>query len=100
MAGKRRKHSEDFKRDAVALSYNSEKNMAEIARDFGIHRRVLVRWRKEYEELGQKAFPGNGLRKLSPLEEENLRLKKQLADVTEERDILKKAVHIFSKKPK
>jgi len=40
MAGKRRKHSEDFKRDAVALSYNSEKNMAEIARDLGIHRSV------------------------------------------------------------
>jgi transposase len=100
MAGKRRKHSEDFKRDAVALSYNSEKSMAEIAGDLGIHRSVLVRWRKECEELGEKAFPGNGLRKLSPLEEENLWLKKQLADVTEERDILKKAVHIFSKKPK
>lgn len=74
--------------------------MAEIARNLGIHRSVLVRWRKECEELGERAFPGNGLRKLSPLEEENLRLKRQLADVTEERDILKKAVHIFSKKPK
>jgi len=40
------------------------------------------------------------LRKLTPLEEENLRLKKELADVKEERDILKKAVHIFSKKPR
>jgi len=100
MAGRRRKHSEDFKRDAVALSYNSEKSMAEIARDLGIHRSVLVRWRKEFEELGERAFPGNGLRKLSPLEEENLKLKRQLADVTEERDILKKAVHIFSKKPR
>jgi len=40
------------------------------------------------------------LRKLSPLEEEHLRLKKELADVKEERDIIKKAVHIFSRKPK
>jgi transposase len=74
--------------------------MAEIANDIGINRSVLVRWRKEYDELGENAFPGNGLRKLSPLEEENLRLKRELADVKEERDILKKAVHIFSRKPK
>ena len=100
MAAKRRKHSEEFKRDAVALSYKSEKSMTEIADDLGIHRSVLVRWRKEFDEYGDKAFPGNGLRKLSPTEEENLRLKKELADVKEERDILKKAVHIFSRKPK
>jgi len=100
MAGKRRKYSEEFKRDAVSLSYKSDKSMTEIADDIGINRSVLVRWRKEYDELGEKAFPGNGLRKLSPLEEENLRLKRELADVKEERDILKKAVHIFSRKPK
>ena len=100
MAGKRRKHSEEFKRDAVALTYKSDKSLAEIADDLGINRSVLARWRREFDELGNNAFPGNGLRKLSPLEEENLRLKKELADVKEERDILKKAVHIFSRKPK
>jgi len=100
MAAKRRKYSEDFKKDSVALSFKSGKSMTEIADDLGIHRSVLVRWRKEYDELGDNAFPGNGLRKLTPLEEENLRLKRELADVKEERDILKKAVHIFSKKPK
>lgn len=99
MAAKRRKHSEEFKRDAVALSYKSDKSLAVIADDLGINRSILTRWRREYEELGNNAFPGNGLRKLSPLEEENLRLKKELADVKEERDILKKAVRIFSKKP-
>jgi len=40
------------------------------------------------------------VQKLTPLEEENLRLKRELAIVTEEREILKKAVTIFSKKPK
>ncbi len=98
--GARRKYSENFKRDAVLLSYNSDKTVKEISNDRGIHRYLLDRWHEEFEELGEKAFPGNGLRKLSPLEEENLRLKRQLADVTEERDILKKAVHTFSKKPK
>ena len=100
MAAKRKKYSEEFKRDAVALSYKSEKSMTEIADDLGIHRSVLVRWRKEFDEHGDNAFPGNGLRKLSPTEEENLRLKKELADIKEERDILKKAMHIFSRKPK
>ena len=100
MAAKRRKHSEAFKRDTVALTYKSDKSLAEIADDLGINRSVLARWRREHEDLGNNAFPGNGLRKLSPLEEENLRLKKELADVKEERDILKKAVHIFSRKPK
>ena len=100
MAAKRRKYSEEFKRDAVALSYLSDKSIREIAADLGINRSLLVKWRKELNELGEQAFPGNGLRKLTPLEEENLRLKRELADVTEERDILKKAVHIFSKKPR
>ena len=100
MSGKRRKYSEEFKRDAVALTLKSDKKIAAIAEDLGINRTVLTRWCREFEELGNNAFPGNGLRKLSPLEEENLRLKKELTDVKEERDILKKAVHIFSRKPK
>ena len=100
MAGKRRKHSEEFKRDAVSLTFKSGKGITEIAEDLGLNRSVLARWCREHEELGNNAFPGNGLRKLSPLEEENLRLKKELADTREERDILKKAVHIFSRRPK
>ncbi|MDY6826599.1 MAG: transposase [Bacillota bacterium] len=100
IAERRRKHSEDFKRNVVALSCHSEKSMAEITRDPGIHRSGLVRWCKEGEELvllGERAFPGNGLHRLSPLEEENLRLKKQLADVTGERDILKSKCTSFRK---
>ncbi len=100
MSGKRRNYSEEFKRDAVALAQKSDKKISAIAENLGINRTVLARWCREFEELGSNAFPGNGLRKLSPLEEENLRLKKELADVSEERDILKKAVHIFSRKPK
>ncbi|HSW35732.1 MAG TPA: transposase [Candidatus Limnocylindrales bacterium] len=89
-----------FARDAVALTYESDKGVTEIADDLGINRSVLARWRREFDEQGNKAFPGNGLRKLRPLEEENLRLKRELADVKEERDILKRAVHNFSRKPK
>ncbi len=100
MAGTRRKYSEEFKREAVELSYNSGKTVDDMAHELGISRSVLNRWRREAKELGQQAFPGHGVQKLTPLEEENLRLKRELAIVTEEREILKKAVTIFSKKPK
>lgn len=96
----RRKYSEQFKRDAVELSYHSGKTVAETAENLGISKSILTRWRSERSRKGDKAFPGQGRQKLSPLEEENLRLKIELADVREERDILKKATAIFSKKPR
>jgi transposase len=100
VGGTRRKFSEEFKREAVALSYSSGKSIEQVADDLGIHRSLLNRWRKEVNVSGQQAFPGHGVQKLTPLEEENIRLKRELAIVTEEREILKKAVTIFSKKPK
>ena len=100
MAKPRRKYTEEFKREAVALSYSPDKTIKDVADDLGINRTMLTRWRSELRELDDRAFPGHGLQKLTPAEEENLRLKRELAIVTEERDILKKAVAIFSKKPK
>lgn len=100
MGEQRRYHSEEFKREAVELSYSSGKTIRELANDLGIHDSLLTRWRRELKTSGEKAFPGHGVQKLTPQEEENLRLKRELAIVTEERDILKKAVAIFSKKPK
>jgi len=96
----RKRYSEQFKREAVELSYNSGKTVKEVAESLGIHNNLLTRWRTEYARAGNKAFPGNGRQKLSAVEEENLRLKKELAEVKEEREILKKATAIFSKKPK
>jgi len=47
---------------------------------------------------GERAFPGHGKENLTPQEAENRRLKKELADTQIERDILKKALAIFTKK--
>jgi transposase len=58
----------------------------------------LRRWRQEYDEDILHAFPGMG--HLKPHEEEMRRLKRELEDIKEERDILKKALAIFSKHPK
>jgi transposase len=71
----------------------------EVARDLGISPHNLTRWRKEYRKRRELAFPGHGKENLTPQEEKVRRLQKELNDVTTERDILKKALAIFTKKP-
>lgn len=99
MAAKKRKHSKEFKLEAVALANNSDKSMREIASDLGINESMLRHWRVKYQDMGESAFPGHGKQNLTAEEAEIKRLKKELEIVKEERDILKKAVAIFSKKP-
>jgi len=98
--GKRRYYSEEFKREAVELSLNSDKTIKAVAEDLGTSPYNLSRWRREYTEKGDLSFPGKGKQKLTPEQEEVQRLKKELKETQIERDILKKAVAIFSKKPK
>jgi transposase len=88
-------YTRDFKREAVRLSESSEKTVAQIARDLGIPERVLYRWRRELREQPEQAFPGKGHQ--SELEEENRRLRRELEVLKQEREILKKAVAIFSR---
>ena len=100
MGESRRKYDEEFKRNAVELCCTSGKTASQIARDLGINSKMLNRWRREQEKYGERAFPGLGKQmRGTDLEEENRRLKKELAIAQEERDILKKAVAIFSKTP-
>ena len=88
-------YTRDFKLEAVRLSESSEKTVAQIARDLGIPERVLYRWRRELREQPEQAFPGKGHQ--SELEEENRRLRRELEQLKQEREILKKAVAIFSR---
>ena len=99
METNRRQYSEEFKREAVEHSLASEKSVAEVARDLGIAYSNLKRWCTQYRKRGELAFPGHGRERLTPQEEENRRLKRELNDITQERDILKKALAIFTKKP-
>ena len=98
--GERRTYTEEFKRDAVELSFNSDKTVKEIADDLGIIYGSLTRWRREYKNKGEHAFPGNGNQKLTPEEQKIKDLEDELRETKLERDILKKAVGIFSKKLK
>jgi transposase len=98
METKRRQYSEEFKKEAVEYSLTSGKVVEEVARDLGISPHNLKRWRTQYCKRGELAFPGHGREKLTSQEEENRRLKRELADTQIERDILKKALAIFTKK--
>jgi len=94
----RRHFTAQFKRDAVELSFQSDKTAVEIARDLGIRPALLYRWRSEYRQQPAQAFPGSG--HLADPEAEQVRhLQRQLASVEAERDILKKALAIFSQRP-
>jgi transposase len=96
--GKRRKYDREFKVEAVKLVAGGGRGVAEVARNLGIHENLLYKWREKYSEDMAHAFPGKG--RLKPAEEELRRMRRALADVTQERDILKKALAIFSKEPK
>lgn len=91
----RRKFDKQFKEDAVRLVTHGGRRVTELARDLGINANVLHRWKCEVLADGDHAFPGKG--QLKPDDEELRQLKKQLRDVREERDILKKALAFFSR---
>jgi len=98
MGEQRRRYDRAFKYEAVKLVTEGGRTVAEAARNLGIHENLLHKWKKQYLEDSEQAFPGKG--RLKPGDESLRRLQRELADVREERDILKKALAIFSKGPK
>ena len=89
-----RTFTKEFKQEAVQLVQTSEKSMIQIAKDLGIADSTLSHWCKVYAQQGEQAFPGSGHQTLQ--EEELRRLKRELEITRQERDILKKAISIFS----
>jgi len=91
----RRKFDSDFKRNAVLLSQDPNRSAAEVAKNLGISKELLYRWRKEYRLREELAFPGHGREALTPSEQKIRDLERKLLDAEMERDILKKAMVIF-----
>ena len=89
-----RSYDREFKLNALGL-YKNGKGIAQICRDLGIPESTFAGWIKQFEKEGNNSFPGSGNIKSS--NEEIYYLKKELEDVKMQRDILKKAVAIFSK---
>ena len=98
MTKARRSYSREFKEEAVRLVVEGGRTGNEVALELGIPPSAVNRWRKQLEADGSEAFPGKG--RLKSTEEEVRRLERELRQMREERDILKKAVAIFSKGPK
>lgn len=94
---KRRVFSRDFKLEAVRLLDRGDKPAAQLARELGLRRNQLYKWKDQLAAKGGAAFPGRG-RKAGAEADEVTRLRRQLAEVTEERDILKKAAAYFARK--
>jgi transposase len=95
MSSTRRTYTREFKIDAAKLSYNSEKSVEEIAASLGVSQSSLHRWRQEYRDDPDQAFPGSGQQK--ERDAEVARLKKELKQAQMENEILKKAAAIFTR---
>lgn len=90
-----RHFSREFKLDAVGLVTEKGIPVGKVARELDIHPNLLHLWRRQFLAQGDKAFTGKG--RVKPENAEIRRLRKQLEKVKEERDILKKALAMFSK---
>lgn len=95
MAEERKKYDKEFKFKVVEVSFARGK-VKETAEEYGIDPQMLATWRSQYKNHKEIAFPGNGRKMQTEVKKEISRLQKELADVRMERDILKKAICIFS----
>ncbi len=90
------KHYEkEFKLMIVEL-LEAGQSVKSVSEEYQLNDSMIRRWRREHKSE-KEAFTGKGTPSLTPQEKEISRLRKELRVVQEERDILKKAVSIFSK---
>jgi transposase len=87
----------EFKMEAVRMGSEPGVTARDVERRLGIGQGVLSRWKRQLARDGKQAFPGKG--HLKPEDEEIRRLKRENERLRRERDILKKAVAIFSTDP-
>ena len=90
-----RKYDSEFKMEAVRMASEPGVTNGQVETRLGIGQGVLSRWKRELKCDGQQAFPGKG--HLKPEDEELRRLKRECERLRWERDILKKALSIFSR---
>jgi transposase len=95
MAKTRRKFDKQFKMMVIELS-NTREDYPKLAEELGIRADLIYRWRREHL-ASKQPFTGNGNPRVTEDQAEVVKLRKQLKEAELERDILKKAVSIFSK---
>lgn len=95
MGEKNRHFSREFKINAVQLVTEKKMSVRKVADELCVHPNLLSIWKGKYLKEGEKAFSGRG--RISPEQAELRKLRKELENTKEERDILKKALAVFSK---
>jgi len=94
---RRRAYDKAFKLEAVRLVLEEGRKASEVERQLDIGKNIVARWVRQFSDDPQHAFPGKG--QLKPADQELRELRRELQRVKRERDILKKAVAIFSEDP-
>jgi transposase len=90
-------YDKEFKIEAVRLASEPGNTQGKIEKDLGLSQGIISRWKRDLEKNGEHAFPGKGC--LKPQDDELRRLQRENERLRRERDILKKAVAIFSEDP-
>ena len=94
MGNPRRTYTKEFKLETLKLAELSEKSVSQIEREMGLPTGIIFRWQKLARQDGEQAFPGHG--NLKEAESRIEQLEKEVNNLRLERDILKKAVRVFS----
>ena len=94
----RRRYTREFKLQALDMAETSGKSVAQIEDELGLAPGTMYRWKRQFQQVGKEAYQGKG--KLADSDQEVRRLRREVEQLREERDILKKAVGIFSQEKK
>ncbi len=95
MKKRTKSYSREFKLEAVRLSHESDRTVAEVADELGLSKSSLFRWRHELADDPDQAFPGQG--RMKERDAEIARLRQELRKAQLENEILKKATAIFAR---
>ena len=96
---KYREYSQEFKLEALELLKRGDKSAGQLERELGITPGLLLKWRSRYQVVEKEGqAPQIGPSDMEAAKAEIRRLQRELANVEEEREILKKVVNIFSRK--
>ena len=86
----RQRYADEFRKNAVKLSYVTTKPLKEFCADLGIHHIMIYRWRKIYTESVEKT-------KVAEHQDQHRKLQLDLAELKKENEMLKKAAAYFAK---
>lgn len=98
MSKHRKTYTREFKLEALRLAETSGRPVTQIERELGLGQGQLHHWRQQLAHARQDAFPGHG--HLSVTEEQIRQLERENARLRQEAEILKKAIAVFTPKPK